>query len=198
MTKRELINKLKENKKNTHSDLLVELEKESQQTEMLFSNYDYIDWLISFTEKYNSFVIDDYDYEYMNLSNDDRNNLDLFPRFFDGVVKYANKNYIYPFSSNNSAYYRIKYNDIALEIGARFGQGTIMFCSRSAFLDEALEFTDIVEDKESPAKEIIEAEFLKLFEQINKITELGVPFDSAIEVLRKLQSSNSCVKKRKK
>ena len=62
----------------------------------MFSNYEYIDWLVSFTRLYDSFVADDYEYRYLILKGKDNENLKNFYIFFNWIEEYANANYIYP------------------------------------------------------------------------------------------------------
>ena len=175
------------------------IKREEKKKEM-FSNYDYIDWLVSFTEIYDSFTADDYEYRYLILKEKDNENLKNFYIFFDGIEGYANNNFIYPKYSNNGVYYTIKYGDVAFNIGVEVGQGTLTYCERTEPSEEDIEFSDIMEGKESPRKDIIDNKLNEILESINTLVYEGVPFNFILSELKKKndEKNNEYTKKKVK
>ena len=184
--------------KELKNDIVVKALAREEKRKAMFSNYDYINWLVEFTEIYDSFIADDYEYRYLILKEKDSENLKNFYLFFNGIEKYANDNFVYPEYSQNGTYYKIKYNDIAFNIGIEAGQGTIMYCERTAPSEDDIEFANIMEGKKLPQKEIISNKLNKISNDIDELMQAGIPFNFILSELRKINEEKNNGYTRKK
>ena len=62
----------------------------------IFSSYDYMNWLNSFTANNKGFSDEDFLYFPEKISKEDLDKVNNLGLFFEGIEKYADKNYIYP------------------------------------------------------------------------------------------------------
>ena len=77
----------------------------------LFSSYDYMNWLNRFTADTKGFSGEDYLYFPEKISKDDLDKVNNLGLFFEGIEKYADKNYIYPTMYEYQSYYVIYLNN---------------------------------------------------------------------------------------
>ena len=90
----------------------------ARKLEKLFSNYDYFDWLIEFTDRHdNFFVIEDALEYYSDLTDNDKKNIKDFYYFFDVLDTYAYRNDIIPKYTKMGIYYNVKHGNNAFNIG---------------------------------------------------------------------------------
>ena len=80
------------------------------------SNIDYIKWLYQFTQVRDSFSSEDCLYFPDRINESDRKNVDQLDLFYEGISRYANKNYIYPTPCDFGNFYKIKLNDKDLKL----------------------------------------------------------------------------------
>ena len=188
MNKLEILNKLKEESTSVKEDFINQIKEREEQKRQLFSNYDYIDWLIEFTKKYDKFIVDDFEYNYFKLSDRDRENLGKFNIFMEGIIDYANKNYIYPINEEFGAYYVIKTGSIAFQLGYDLGQGSYGYCERTKNTSQAIEFNDIMDGKLLPRAERITKKLSKLSDEIEELQKLGIPYNCIIAEMNKVNN----------
>ncbi len=126
----------------------------------LFSSYDYMNWLNSFTANTKGFSDEDFLYFPEKISKEDLDKVNNLGLFFEGIEKYADKNYIYPTMYEYQSYYGIKdnANEVYYKIGVIEGQGGSFFCDRVEDTSELdfIDFNDIMNDKVRDNAEEIE------------------------------------------
>ena len=85
------------------------------------------------------------------ISKEDLDKVNNLGLFFEGIEKYADKNYIYPTMYEYQSYYGIKdnANEVYYKIGVIEGQGGSFFCERVEPTNDQLfiDFNDIMDDK---------------------------------------------------
>ncbi len=159
--------------------------KEKEIIKQLFSNKEYIQWLIDFTEDKKGFLDSDWDYSSEKLSDNDQRNVNNLSLFFEGICTYAKKNYIYSSSRALGEYYRIKINDIGFEIGYIAGQGTSFYCKRVDINNEYnyIDYNDIILDKEQNNVKTINSSLNSLSNMIIDTYNSGVPVEAIEETV---------------
>lgn len=90
--------------------MLKEREERNAKLKSIFSGYDYMNWLNSFTANNKGFSDEDYLYLPEKISKDDLDKVNNLGLFFEGIEKYADKNYIYPTMYEYQSFYGIKDN----------------------------------------------------------------------------------------
>lgn len=110
----------------------------------LFSNNDYIDWLISFSQNINSFTEYNWLYDYLDFTEIDQENLKKLNLFYEAIDKYAKENLLSPISDNNETFYRVKMDNHGFEIGIIHERG-IHFCRKKVIdKNEFIDLNDIL------------------------------------------------------
>lgn len=160
---------------------------ESKRKEM-FSNYNYLKWLESFTIEHPSFSDDDWLYFPEQISETDNENVKNLHLLYEGIEFYAKKNYIYPTKCDfgyYEDYYNLKLDNVSYELGRSIGQGTLFFCRRKPLnIDlEYIDFNDIISDKKKDGIDVITKQLKDLSSQVLKLYKNGVPLDALIETL---------------
>ena len=126
----------------------------------IFSSYDYMNWLNSFTANTKGFSDEDFLYFPEKISKEDLDKVNNLGLFFEGIEKYADKNYIYPSTYEYQSYYGIKdnVNEAYYKIGVIEGQGGSFFCDRVEPTSELdfIDFNDIMNNKVGENVEEIE------------------------------------------
>ena len=140
-------------------------------------NNDYINWLEKYTEKCPRFTNNDILNDKKNKSIEDIEKINLLGFFYNVISKYAKENYIYEINnSDNSGYYKIKYNNIGYEIGYMKSQKVIFFCSRIINIDNNfIDFNDILTNNKQPFTEEIDKILEELKIIITYYHEKGIP-----------------------
>ena len=117
----------------------------------IFSGYDYMNWLDRFTANTKGFSDEEYLYFPEKISKEDLDKVNNLGLFFEGIMEYADKNYIYPSTYEYQSYYGIKdnVNEAYYKIGVIEGQGGSFFCDRVEPTSELdfIDFNDIMDDK---------------------------------------------------
>ena len=148
----------------------------------IFSSYDYMNWLNSFTADTKGFSDEDFLYFPEKISKDDLDKVNNLELFFEGIEKYADKNYIYPTIYEYQSYYSVKdnVNDAYYKIGVIEGQGGSFFCERvedTSKLD-FIDFNDIMNDKIRENVEEIEANLDNMSNLVLSLYNKGVPLEA--------------------
>jgi len=145
----------------------------------MFSSTDYINWLTNFTLKNTNFTDEDWIYFPEKITKEDYENISNLHLMYDGISKYANKNYLYPTDCYFGNFYKIKFNNIGFEIGILQGQGTIFFCNRIPIENnqDFIDFNDIINNKKSNNLIAIESELNNLSILIISLYQNNVPID---------------------
>lgn len=155
----------------------VEKEKiiDNKIKEML-SNTDYLKWLDNFTIAHQNFSDDEWLYFPIEISMNDKEQVEKLHLMYRGIDKYASKNYIYPIPCDFGNFYKIKSDNIGYEIGILNGQGTLFFCNRVEIENEKefIDFNDIMNNKKSDNVSMIEDNLNKLSNMIISLHQSGV------------------------
>ena len=166
-------------------------EKKERDTKLkrLFSSYDYMNWLNRFSADTKGFSGEDYLYFPEKISKEDLDKVNNLGLFFEGIEKYADKNYIYPTMYEYQSYYGIKdnANEVYYKIGVIEGQGGSFFCERvedTSKLD-FIDFNDIMNDKIRENVEEIEANLNNMSNLVLSLYNKGVPLEAIKETLDK-------------
>ena len=118
----------------------------------MFSNTDYVDWLINFTIMNNNCFSDDsWLYCPDDITKNDSEKVNDLYLLYSGIDSYADENNINPTLTEYGNYYKIKINDIGLKIGIDVGQGAYCYCEKIDINDnkDFIDFLDINNSKTS-------------------------------------------------
>lgn len=155
----------------------------------LFSSYDYMNWLNSFTANTKGFSDEDYLYFPEKISKEDLDKVNTLGLFFEGIREYADKNYIYPTIYEYQSFYGIKdnANDAYYKIGVIEGQGGSFFCERIEYTSEQpfIDFNDIMDDKVRDNVKEIEADLDNMSNLVISLYNKGIPLEAIKETLDK-------------
>jgi len=162
-----------------------EYEKRNNLIKGLMSNTYYINWLSEYTEKYGGFSDQSRFHDKTNLPKEIESNINKLIYFLEGIVKYAEENYIYP-KNDNGIYYIITYNNINYEIGFNIGQSIICFCTRSTKKDNAIDFNDILNNNKPERTEIIDNKLIELQSYLNSLINENIPLEALTETTQKV------------
>lgn len=167
-------------------EMIEKNKKEKEIIEQLFSNKDYIQWLIDFTKDKEGFFDSDWDYSSEKLSDSNKIKVNNLALFFNGIYNYAKKNYIYPLPRALGEYYQIKIDDIGFEVGYITGQGISFYCKRIPLLgDNFIDFMGIVNNKEQDYVKYIDSNMEKLSNMIIDLYNKGIPIEAIDEAINK-------------
>jgi hypothetical protein len=155
----------------------------------LFANYDYINWLEKFTERYPVFTTEDFNNDEKVISQKDKENLNSLITFFNNIEKHAKKNYI-DLDINREIYswacrcITIKYKDIFYKVG--FSDITdVCFVSRTEKTNEYLDFELVIKNKMTKRAQEIKEDLSNFKTIMNKYIEemlkKNVPFSAISE-----------------
>lgn len=169
---------LSEEAKKLLADLirLQRLEKE------LISNTEYILWLENFTIANPCWSDDNWLYCPEEISKEDYKKVGEFHCFFNGIMDYAERNFIPPHYDEFGTYNFIKFNNIGYKIGVMIGQGSLTYCERidishdddNVFID----FNDIVNNKKQENVDYINSKFDSMCKIIEELINMGVPSET--------------------
>lgn len=165
---------------NRNTDFLTKLLEKQDKLNKIAKNYEYINWLTSFTSKYLEFTDDDFLYSPELISKEDNINIYDLGIFFEAIDNFARSNYIYPYSSEFGGYYNIKYNNIGFEIGSLVGQGTLFFCKRVNVNNDEyfIDFDDIVNNKKLEHTSEVTSDLNKFKDYIKSLCDKGIPLEA--------------------
>ena len=155
----------------------------------LFSSYDYMNWLNRFTANTKGFSDEEYLYFPEKISKDDLDKVNNLGLFFEGIEKYADKNYIYPTMYEYQSFYGVKdnVNEVYYKIGVIEGQGGSFFCERIEYTSEQpfIDFNDIMNDKVRDNVKEIETDLDNMSNLVLSLYNKGVPLEAIKETLDK-------------
>lgn len=155
----------------------------------LFSSYDYMNWLNRFTADTKGFSDEDFLYFPEKISKDDLDKVNNLELFFEGIEKYADKNYIYPTMYEYQSFYGIKdnVNEVYYKIGVIEGQGGSFFCERIEYTSEQpfIDFNDIMNDKVRDNVKEIGTDLDNMSNLVLSLYNKGVPLEAIKETLDK-------------
>lgn len=138
--------------------------KKKEKTKELLSNTNYFKWLLEFTKDIGYFYDNDWLYDEEKLNDEEKENIYNLHLFYNGIDKYAEENEIDQNFCKYGAYYNVRLNDHAFEIGFIIGQGTIFFCGRIPINPdkEYIDLNDVIaktiEIKEDKTKKLVKKE----------------------------------------
>ena len=187
--------------------IALEMAENRKKTEIIFSNTEYINWLIIFTNQKGGFSDDDWLYFPEQIDQKDKEFVDNFNLFYSGIERYATSNYIYPDYTEYGTYYRIKYNNTGFIIGMEGGQGTYFYCKRIEVCDGTpfIDINDIINNKKQDNVDYIENylnEFSNLIKKMYyngiKIETITSTFNKTIKELEKNNEEKEKIQIKKK
>lgn len=168
---------------------LKEKEEKKFKLESLFSSYDYMNWLNKFTASNKGFSLEDFLYFPEKISKEDLDKVNNLGLFFEGIMEYADNNYIYPSIYEYQSFYGIKdsVNEVYYKIGVIEGQGGSFFCDRVEPTSELnfIDFNDIMNDKVRDNVEEIENSLDNMSNLIISLYEKGVSIEAIKETFDK-------------
>ena len=181
---------------------LKEKEEKKFKLESLFSSYDYMNWLNKFTASNKGFSLEDFLYFPEKISKEDLDKVNNLGLFFEGIMEYADNNYIYPSIYEYQSFYGIKdsVNEVYYKIGVIEGQGGSFFCDRVEPTSELdfIDFNDIMNNKVGENVEEIENGLDNMSSLVISLYEKGVPIEAIKEALDKTISEIELSKERGK
>ena len=155
----------------------------------IFSSYDYMNWLNRFTADTKGFSDEDFLYFPEKISKDDLDKVNNLGLFFEGIEKYADKNYIYPTMYEYQSFYGVKdnVNEVYYKIGVIEGQGGSFFCERIEYTSEQpfIDFNDIMNDKVRDNVKEIGTDLDNMSNLVLSLYNKGVPLEAIKETLDK-------------
>lgn len=146
----------------------------------MFSNTNYIKWLDTFTLEHPNFTDEDWLYFPKKIKEEDYDNVSNLHLLYEGIERYARKNYIYPTKNEFRNIYNLKFENTYFEIGILHGQGTIFFCNKvntrnnNPFMD----FYNIINNNKLENVDSIENKLNELSNLIIPLYQDGIPFEA--------------------
>ena len=166
-----------------------EKKEKDDKLKSLFSSYDYMNWLNRFTADTKGFSDEEYLYFPEKISKDDLDKVNNLGLFFEGIEKYADKNYIYPTMYEYQSFYGVKdnVNEVYYKIGVIEGQGGSFFCERIEYTSEQpfIDFNDIMNDKVRDNVKEIGTDLDNMSNLVISLYNKGVPLEAIKETLDK-------------
>lgn len=166
-----------------------EKKEKDDKLKSLFSSYDYMNWLNRFTADTKGFSDEEYLYFPEKISKDDLDKVNNLGLFFEGIEKYADKNYIYPTMYEYQSFYGVKdnVNEVYYKIGVIEGQGGSFFCERIEYTSEQpfIDFNDIMNDKVRDNVKEIGTDLDNMSNLVLSLYNKGVPLEAIKETLDK-------------
>lgn len=158
------------------NEVISAFESAQEKAKLIVSNNEYILWLESFTASHPRFTDDAWLYSPEEISKEDYAKVTDICSFFDGIIHYANKNYLRTYDECDGQYVYIKFNNIGYNIGIRHGQGSYVYCKRVKISAEHffIDFNDVMNDKEQDHVDFVNSEFYKMSLIIKGLLDLGV------------------------
>lgn len=167
-------------------------EKAKQDTlKEMFSNTDYIDWLIHFTISHPNFSSDSWLYFPNEIDPKDNENVDKLHLFFKGIDNYAQRNYIDSTPDSFGYYYSIRKGDACFNIGVAIGQGTLFYCERTLPQKTSIHFDDILNHTIFKRTKLIDRKLEQLAKIIKSLMECGVPMNAIEDKLETIKQEQN-------
>ena len=188
------------------NDNMQKILDSKERNDRIFKNYDYLNWL----EKYMSDRLRAYDDDYIfeeNSNEIDYNNILKFDNFFSEIEKYAQDNFIPIETKQGKTYYKIKYNNVAYNVGIIYTQGMAYYVDKveNADLDKYIDVQDIknnvVQEKTQPYKnrlEELKKDILKAYSYGIDVKFIEEAVNQSLDEITKSSEENIKIKKIKK
>ena len=168
---------------------LKEREERDAKLKSLFSSYDYMNWLNTFTADNKGFSLEDFLYFPEKISKEDLDRVNTLGLFFEGIREYADKNFIYPSTYEWQCFYGVKdnVNEVYYKIGVIEWQGGSFFCERveDTITLDFIDFNDIMDDKVRDNVKEIETDLDNMSNLVLSLYNKGVPLEAIKETLDK-------------
>lgn len=165
--------------------------------EMINSVY-YMEWLIDFTERFPAWRDDMAKNEILNISNEDKKNMEKLGMFFEIIHNYAYENGIRNHSRDKEIFYFVKINNYGLQIGKVNNIEGCYYCQREIVRDNGfIDFSnikgyDIKEVHKDYKKELEQLENMMLELYQKRIPILAIE-DTTRKVLKKIKVNSEGV-----
>lgn len=142
-------------------------------------NTNYMMWLESYISKYGIATIKSTDGE-----TNDKNNLNMLSKLYEGVKKYAENNYVERIIMNHndvySQFFHIEYNNKVYQVGYYLESDFIYFC-KEVVVDQTVDvipFDNLQYNKELPTTQLKSEKLKELSDMIKELAELRIPYNS--------------------
>jgi hypothetical protein len=173
-----------------HAFLTYFSEESFKTKKEILSGNEYIIWLIEFIKKHKT-VTNSSDDNHNNFSEAERENIKNLDDFFGIIADYCNENLIEGVynSEVQELVYIVCYKTEYFEIGVSVGQGAYNFVSTSEENINAVNFEDILNDKQSPDL-IKKTGILKSLEKhLEYAEESDVPYGAVMGIVERIYSN---------
>ena len=132
--------------RNKTDNFLDSIIRHNQEIDNISANYDYPNWLISFTKRYPIFSSNDWEYEQGDLTKEEIINVSKLPLFYEAIEEYASEMQLTANhdKDGDSYYYPLIYNNKGFNIGILPGQGATFYCESSEDIINGIDFNDII------------------------------------------------------
>lgn len=162
--------------KDAINEVLGAFEKAQAKAKAIISNNKYMLWLEKFTASHPSFTDDTWLYSPEDISKEDYDNVADICSFFDGIMHYANKNYLHIYYDCDGSNVFIKFNNIGYNLGIIHGQGTYIYCNRVEISSDHffIDFNDIMNNKKQSQVDFINAKFEAMSDIIEELLKIGI------------------------
>ena len=159
--------------KKTLEERFIENEKQrKKRIKRIKENPEYIEWLESYTEKYQCFTSDQFQFIKDKLDNDDKENTESLEALFIVIDEYAKNNYIPSNKDRFGYHYLIGYNSNVYKIGFICGQEAFFYCDKVSQKENAqiIDFNDILQNKITLNAKLINLKLMKLKVLVDELT----------------------------
>ena len=158
-------------------EYIEELKIKDEKIKTIMSSTNYVEWLKKFTQDKDNFADIEYAYGSDELTEIDRNNIELLYLFYKGIERYASMNRIVPNYFDFGEYYKVKYNDFYFKIGIAYGQGSSIFCNKvtGKNLKGFINFNNILNNNSDNLN--------KLSNLVNAMIQSGMKADDIIDTV---------------
>ncbi len=148
--------------------------------EKLAYSTEYIDWLDKFLDDHGSFSTNTFKYHTSEqISDEDRERVDLLEAFFEATAEYCDDNYISPIKTSFGGYYSLSYNGNGYYLGVDTGQGTSFYCAKLKEPEKnSLEYKHIMSGVKLPRTIQIDHKLERLVELIEELDQEDVPVEA--------------------
>ena len=151
----------------------------------LISNCDYMMWLEKFTLLYSSFADNTWLYKPDEISENEKEKVEKLELFFEGLSEYCHKYYINISCNERFEEERIniKHDGIGYQLGLVIGQGGYVYVERKEPDENAIEFSDVLNDV-VPADFESKKALLMQFEQlVSEIKAKDIPTSILLKIV---------------
>lgn len=159
------------------NEVVAALVHSQEMAKRLVSNNEYILWLENFTIANPTFGDDTWIYYPDKLSKEDSERVDELCSFFNGIMEYADRNFMPVCHDSYDTYAFIKFNNIGYKIGIMSGQGSFAYCERVEISSDNvfIDFNDIMTNKKQENVDYISKKLDSMSGIIEELLKLGVP-----------------------